>query len=933
MEQQIFIKMYAGQICEDAINLDGPATFEWLQDKIVEYAGPDPRLTEEHYSLIRDLVNQKIRVVKAEPASMISTKEHRKNLVSQDRLDANGYYWPRFRQLLEQKLGPSVAKSLNDDVNRVCLQMPDPLQDSSFLCKGLVIGDVQAGKTNNYTALINKTADLGYKLIVVLTGVTEPLRSQTQRRLDHDFVGQESVADRNSPSTKDVGVGKLPTSQSELTPHSLTDAKLDFESRNRVPMAAQNSPVLVVTKKHKTRLESILRWMQSQCGEVSGKFDYPTLVIDDEADNASVDTSDYDEDPKTINKLIRSIVSTCSKVTYVGYTATPFANVFIDPDADADGMVDLFPSHFIVCLNSPSTYCGGHFFYSTDNDTFAESAYVRRYIYDCESFIPLTHKADLKPTAIPPSMKEALASFFVAAAIKDIRRQKGLLSERFDSCLINVSRLTHVQTDLGVPVSEYVEELWTDARTGLTDGPHFQRMKKVFIQHYKSVVGVKETWDEVRRALSEMERPAVKIIHYHNKDQLDYADPQAPTKVVAIGGFKLSRGLTLDGLTVSYFYRRSMMYDTLMQMARWFGYREGYRDLLRLYTTPDATKWYEHITSATEELKRDLLELEATGQEPKDFGIKVRSHEDALIVTAKNKMRSATEIVGKISFENKLKETAFVDRRPEINDKNLENVAKFFSRHMSDVRPYDVIKTNGKPRFYLLEDTLARDAINLLEILDLNWGNDWARTEYLLRYLRQHSEGFFSKWDVAFQTTVQGGARQIRVSDLEIGVQRRAPHTLAEPRTVGAVMQERVKYSVALSDNRKVATSSIDYVGIPEAFLSDELREKGAKARAWKKANRPNPLLLFHLIQLDLHDAIDKLRRAESQENLESSEGQSAAFYREKLEAFVKRENLAENYLALSISIPGNPNVEDGVTYQISKREYESRFGRFEYDQ
>lgn len=933
--ESVFIRMYAEQIVIDAMSFRDSPTTAWLEEKIAQYAGTDPRLTEEHYSRIRHLVNEKVKIVEPQIASVISTKEDREDLISQARLDADGYYWGRFREALIHSLGKSVAKSLNNDVDRVCLQMPDPLQEAGFLSKGLVIGDVQAGKTNNYTALINKSADLGYKLIIVLTGVTEPLRSQTQKRLDKDFVGRESVADRNSPSTKDVGVGKLPSTQSELTPYSLTDSKLDFESRNNVPMATQGSPVLVVTKKQKHRLESILRWIEGQRDEVSGSFDYPTLIVDDEADNASVNTADEGEDPKTINALIRSIVTTCSKVSYVAYTATPFANVFIDPDAEDDGVVDLFPSHFIVCLNPPSNYCGGRFFYSADDDAFTESRYVRKYIYDCESFIPLVHKSDLKPTAIPQSMKEALASFFVAAAIKDIRRQNGLLSperERFDSCLINVSRLTDVQTDLAIPVSECVDELWSDMRTGYSGGRYFGLIKKEYEQHYKNEVGVAESWDQVLEALAKMEKPVVKIIHSKTKDQLDYEDPQSPSKIVAIGGFKLSRGLTLEGLTVSYFYRRSMMYDTLMQMARWFGYRDGYRDLLRLYTTPDATQWYDHISGAADELKRDLIEMEGV-LEPREFGIKVRSHEDALIVTAKNKMRSATEIVGKISFADKLKETVFVDRRPEVNEKSLSSVANFFDRRIQDVRDYDSNNAGQKPRFYLLEAVPALDAVNLLEGIDLNWGNRWARTDSLLRYLKQHAQGFFAEWDVAFQTVHQAGVERVNVSQLEIGVQTRRPYTLAKPSPIGQVMKYRTAHSLALSDNRKVATGSIDYVGIPEASLSDELRTKGSEARKWKKANRPNPLLVFHLIRLDLEGAKNRLRNPDLREKLEDPAIKgSATEYLERLEAFSRQADLAKYYLALSVSIPGHSKVEDGITYQISKREYEARFGSFEYD-
>jgi hypothetical protein len=939
--EDLLIKMYADQIYKDTISLDGSPTFDWLTSKIDEYAGGDTRLTDQHRDRIRHLVNESVKVVKARAAGVLATKEDRQNLVTQERLDTCDYYWARFKDSITQKLGRHVADSIDSDIDRVCLQMPDPNQDADFLCKGMVIGDVQAGKTNNYTALINKSADLGYRLIIVLTGVTEPLRSQTQIRLDKDFVGRKSVADRNMPSHEDVGVGVLAGTKADRVPYSLTDAKLDFLSRNNVSVATQGSPVLVVTKKNHHVLTSILRWMESQRDDsTSGAFEHATLIIDDEADNASVNTAEEGEDPKKINGLIRSILNVCSKVSYVAYTATPFANVFIDPDTEDGGLVDLFPSHFIVCLHPPSNYCGGRFFYADDDEAFRETAFVRRSIYDCESFIPLKHKSDLKPTALPPSMKEALASFFVAAAIKDIRREKGLLPrdrERFDSCLINVSRFTAVQSDLAKPVKDYVDELWSDGTMGLTHGAHYKLIKKVYDQHYKSVAGVEESWREVAAALRDMEQPEVKIVHSKSKDELDYGNPTSGSKIVAIGGFKLARGLTLEGLTVSYFYRRSMMYDTLMQMARWFGYRDGYRDLLRLYTTPDARDWYAHISEATEELKTDLLEMEGTGLEPKDFGIKVRSHEDTLLVTAKNKMRAATEIKDKVSYANKLKETAFVDRRPEVNEQNVARVAGFFADRHEAVEKYEINKDSGLPRFYLLNSIPAQEALKLLASVNLDWGNDWARTDRLQNYLRGHANGVFAEWDIAFQSTNKSNSENMQLTDqLSIGLQTRMPFTLAQPRPVGRTMSDRVKYSIALSDNRKVATGSIDYVGIParELEVSPELRAKGSNARAWKKSNRPHPLLVFHLIQLDLNGAIERLKHPKTQKALlDSDTRENAPFYSQKLEAFLQEVDLAPYYLALSISIPGNDRAADGVDYMISKREYEERFGGFEYDE
>ena len=935
MSNEVFIKIIAEHIVSEVLSQTEDRTFEWLDNRIRELISQVAGMGDSDIPAIRHLVNQEVKIY-TNPTHVVATKEEREHLITLERLNENDYYWQRFNKGLQSSLKKQVAAAVNDDVNRICLQLPDPAQADDFLCKGMVIGDVQAGKTNNYTGLINKAADVGYRLIIILTGVTEPLRSQTQQRLDKDFVGMESVASKNAvrASHQPIGVGKDANSVGGMIPHSVTDSRVDFRPNNSVRVENHKTPVLLVTKKNHTILNNILRWLESQKSETTGRFELPTLIVDDEADNASVNTADEGEDPKAINRLIRSILASCSKVSYVAYTATPFANVFIDPDADSGGMVDLFPSHFIVCLNPPSNYCGGKFFYASD-DAYEESRYVRRSIYDCESYIPLGHKSDHSPNAIPPSMKEAIASFFVAAAIKDIRRENGLLDrtrEKFDSCLINVSRFTAVQSDLAAPVEDAAETFWSAARTGNAQCEAYQQMGKVFTEHYQQVVGVNETWEQVTNALRELEQPVVKIVHSKTKDDLDYKSEDAPTKIIAIGGFKLSRGLTLDGLTVSYFYRRSMMYDTLMQMARWFGYRDGYRDLLRLYTTPDARAWYDHITEASEELKRELIELEGVG-EPKDFGIKVRSHEDSLIVTAKNKMRTATEISSTVSFANKLKETFFVDRRAEINRKNLTMVTRFFDEVDQDIHRLEV-NGEGLPRFLMLDSVPAGRGLQLLRSLDLDWGNEWARTNRLIDYLANHAADTFQLWDVAFQSSTADGAQAVPLSErLKVGVQVRRPLTLARPRPVGPTMSHEIRHSLALGDNRKVSSTSIDYVGIPEDVLDrkPELKKRGPEARLWKKNNRPNPLLIFHLIKLDLEGSEQRLKQ--KIKDLSDSVSDELRHQLFELESFKRDVELDEYYLATSISIPGNDKNDDGVSYQINKREYEERFGVFEYDE
>lgn len=184
------------------------------------------------------------------------------------------------------------------------------------------------------------------------------------------------------------------------------------------------------------------------------------------------------------------------------------------------------------------------------------------------------------------------------------------------------------------------------------------------------------SWSQIEAALPDaIADIEVRKINGTAKDALDYAERgETGLKVIAIGGDKLSRGLTLEGLCVSYFLRASKMYDTLMQMGRWFGYRPGYLDLCRLYTTSDLEEWFEHITEAAEELREEFDLMAASGATPREYGLKVQSH-PVLMVTSRLKMRAARSLM--LSFSGQLMETVSLYRDPAILERNLEATRAF----------------------------------------------------------------------------------------------------------------------------------------------------------------------------------------------------------------------------------------------------------------
>ena len=252
-------------------------------------------------------------------------------------------YWNRYRILMESRWSRASVDSLEQVTDEVLSRLEDPNRPGPWDRRGLVVGSVQSGKTANYTGLINKAVDAGYKLVVVLAGLHNNLRTQTQARLDEGFLGYSSSPDAvKSP----IGVGLIP---SGMVPDSITNRSESGDFSTAVAkhfnISPGTQPLLFVVKKNATVLRNMVKWVGGFAYSLdsdTGRHyveNVPILVIDDEADNASVDINpepvdefgqpDLDHDPRRINSLIRQLLHLFDKSAYVGYTATPFANIFI----------------------------------------------------------------------------------------------------------------------------------------------------------------------------------------------------------------------------------------------------------------------------------------------------------------------------------------------------------------------------------------------------------------------------------------------------------------------------------------------------------------------------------------------------------------------------------------------------------------------------
>lgn len=573
------------------------------------------------------------------------------------------YYWLRFKKYLETEKGWNVRviSKLDEVTDDIIDLLGDPRDERPWKRRGLILGDVQSGKTINYTAICNKAADAGYKVIILLTGTLENLRKQTQARLDSDFVGVRS----GNVLQKDIqtifeGVGKINRNRRAWT---FTSDKNDFKMQvvDNVGLSLENcpEPALFVVKKNKNILQNLEKWLRMNNANNSGVIDLPMLLIDDEADNASVNTKD-DNNPTAINDAIRKLLHLFNRDVYLGVTATPFANIFINPD-NSDDMLedDLFPRDFIYSLSPPSNYIGS-------NTIFDETSKYHNNLIeidDAEKSFPAGHKSDYTVEMIPTSLEESITYFVLTNAVRDFRGHQNT----HRSMLVNVSRFTAIQDQVAEHISFWLQRVRTDIQNysklsfeEACKSSTIHNLFKVWNKYkFGAMSGVEWSLIQNEYLINAIMPINVRAVNQRTgAKSLDYdAHRETGFRVIAVGGNSLSRGLTLEGLCVSYFYRNSQMYDTLMQMGRWFGYRPGYDDLFRVWMTVDTMDWYAHITAATNELKDDIRRMNRQGLTPKDFGLKVREHPDSLIPTAKNKMRNGTSIERWISVNGRLLET------------------------------------------------------------------------------------------------------------------------------------------------------------------------------------------------------------------------------------------------------------------------------------
>lgn len=723
---------------------------------------------------------------------------------------------------------PNVVNSLSSVSIKILGHLQDPKSEGEWDRRGLVIGHVQSGKTANYMGVIARAADAGYKFIIVIAGIHNNLRKQTQQRIDEGFVGRSSDPDNRVP----VGVG---LDGRHPYPAALTNIIDDFNKK-----AADQSgwklndfskPIIMVIKKNVHTLNALHKWLKEMNAHGDGKIsDVPMLMIDDEADNASINTNKPEIDPTRTNSMIRKVLSLFAKSCYVGYTATPFANIFINPDGyDEEVLDELFPRNFIYCLDAPNTYFGPDTVFLDD----AKSSRIVQPVTDCEEYLPLSHKKDHDVFDLPPSLYKAIDQFIIIRAIRNLRGH----AKKHCSMMVNVSRFVAVQQLVRDLISIYEKKLREAVKANyamperISDRNRYMHSLKASFDKEFADCGFE--WRDVKSALyGVFENLRLFVVNSKSDEALDYGKYEKSgdcLTAIAVGGLSLSRGLTIEGLCVSYMYRNTRMYDTLMQMGRWFGYRPGFEDLCRVYLSPDSIDWYAHIAEASEELRQQIKRMRRDGLSPKQFGLYVKDHPDRLLITAANKMRSGESITVSQNFSLKLVESYRLPFEQDINQTNEELITEYWKRGFGG----HAVENSGKGWFIenvpvsVIEELLTRFQVHPGFAIQRS-----AAVDYLNEIIEEHPVG-----DILLISRKKNGEN---ASNFRSGFQER---------------KSRREDNGWLTAGYRVASRGDEKLGLTEQQQKEAeaiALERGADAASdiHYREVRNKPLLMLHVLGL-----------------------------------------------------------------------------------
>ena len=792
-----------------------------------------------------------VNPIDIDPSNSLTKKGFRTWLTSErkEELKNSWNYSDRYFTLLE-KAGRS--EKVIDETKKTSLEilekMGDPKSRQEFYVKGLVVGSVQAGKTQNFNAVINRAIDSGYGLIIVLAGLMEDLRNQTQLRIENDVIGEGLDIDTDTLVKKGVGAirrfGNM--GDSSITQViSITSAKSDFKKSLLDADFSLNHTNILVCKNNVSVLRNLIVWLHDYLEENKDQHDIPLLILDDEADNASLNNEGKRgrEYASKTNGHIRALLALFKRKTYLGYTATPFANILADRnDAPENNWIvkykvrgqaeekalqrvdNLFPDDFIVLLNPPSNYVGAkqifettkpidnkaelkiplvelvddnieHFpdkVYSTSNgellgvfkiksqnDWDEKIGQFNSYLdfADYREYRRLTRSSrtgDGFPRKLPDSIKESILCFILSIAIRESRKPAMVNSTMFNphnSMLIHISRYTLWQNSLKDLIDVYIRDLQSSLQLDEPSNPSsiFATFERIWFKYYSTIIEHVSDYlpkgydDEFLKPISfetiknnflteAIKGIEVKAVNSSTGDKLVYPK-NTPKKYIAIGGNRLSRGFTLEGLSINYFIRSTDYSDALLQMGRWFGYRPGYLDCCKLFITRDSLEKYDLVTRTIEELETEFRKMEEKDKTPANFILRVKKHPGALKITRPAILRDTLEV--NWSYQDSLEQSTNFD----ISKQKIESVWEQFKNNIVGKHKFEnKKKENGSEAGFLIAET---DIAGILDILkqENNYGNETC--DSIIKFIERCQEvNKLTKWTIAIKTTGRAKANE-----------------------------------------------------------------------------------------------------------------------------------------------------------------------------
>lgn len=751
----------------------------------------------------------------------------------------DGRYWAPLETAMRSGKMADAADSIDEESTNVVASLASPFSPGSR-AKGLVVGYVQSGKTANYSAVMAKAADEGYRLIIVLAGMFENLRRQTQKRLEQDVM-------------------QLDTRHEWLR---LTEVDEDFAKQKLadVFIRGAQTPLVVVVKKNSTRLKYLCDFLKKIDDSLLRKT--PTLIIDDESDQATPNTKADKEEFSKINDLVRGIWAQIETGSYVAYTATPFANVLMSPDDSAE----LYPSDFIYPLPRPEGYFGAGRIFGTHpqflKDDGGESGLdVVRVVppEEVEVITPPTKKeehGDYCP-ALVPSWRNAVLWFIMSTAIRYARGQ----SDKHASMLVHTTHFTEPHFAQQSVLRKYVGDLRQRFQRGdLID------LKKSYDSEAQRVAeefaNPSISWDEaVEKLPLVLERLDVIVDNGESLERLAYPD-DSPQVLIVVGGSTLSRGLTLEGLSVSHFVRRSRAYDTLLQMGRWFGYRHGYEDLVRVWTTAELSEDYRYLAGVEEEIRERIAEMREAGESPASVGIAVRAHPGTLEITARNKMYFADELMLALGG-TRMQTTIFDVKKADALSCNLEAAKDLVSRSAIDGAEQHVHPKNGSVLFEGVPAGIVEEFLRRYEVHPEHTSLQPGQT---LPWIQEHGAG--TKWNVVLRSfsgdeSVRGRGTPVDMgSGVVVTTTSRTPMCNQKDKdNIRALMPES---DLIIDQLIKIRSSAAE---APDTMPASTKDMKQCRFEVWGN----HPLLVVYVIDKD-SVPMDKQKQDKSRRALQAPE-------------------------------------------------------------